>query len=162
GRRQRLSLDRLPRRVRNRAEALAQHAIRRHRAERPPARPRQPEPLLDERELRPRLSLIGADYYLDDPRLVLVPIEHLGPDGMSAELAVLLSARVGWSTETIRLFDAGFACYWTRGMELARRTRGWVRPRRRHVAVVRDPLSVRPYVQLLNTSAWLLYECDLD
>ncbi len=36
-------------------------------------------------------------------------------------------------------------------------------PRRRHVAVVvGDPLAVRPYVQLLNTSAWVIYAADLD
>ncbi|MCW5891311.1 MAG: hypothetical protein KIT14_12275 [bacterium] len=36
-------------------------------------------------------------------------------------------------------------------------------PRRRHLAVVTgDALAVRPYAQLLNTSAWLLYEADVD
>lgn len=36
-------------------------------------------------------------------------------------------------------------------------------PRIRHLAVVvGDPLAVRPYAQLLNTSAWLLYEADVD
>src|SRR5262249_58604874 len=39
---------------------------------------------------------------------------------------------------------------------------GWARPRARHVAVALEPYRVRPYVQLLNTSAWLLYESDLD
>src|SRR5690348_18358456 len=39
----------------------------------------------------------------------------------------------------------------------------WPPPRLRHVAIVTgDPRGVRPYVQLLNTSAWLLYACDLD
>ena len=104
----------------------------------------------------------GADYYLDDPRLVLVPSEHLTPAGMSAEFAALVTAERAWSPGHVGLFDAGFARYWERSAGLARRTRTWCAPRLRHVAVVRDPCSVRPYVQLLNTSAWLLYESDLD
>lgn len=36
-------------------------------------------------------------------------------------------------------------------------------PRIRHLGVVvGDALAVRPYAQLLNTSAWLLYEADVD
>ena len=103
-----------------------------------------------------------ADYYLDDPRLILVPIEHLGPDGMSAEFAALLAERRGWSAARVALFDAGFARYWARGAALARRTRTWLPPRRRHVALAAEPYAIRPYVQLLNTSAWLLYEADVD
>ena len=106
--------------------------------------------------------LRGADYYLDDPRVVLVPIEHLGTTGMSAALAEVLVARAGWTREDVALFDAAFSLYWARGTALASRTRHWLAPRRRHVAVVRDPRAVRPYVHLLNTSAWLLYACDLD
>jgi hypothetical protein len=106
--------------------------------------------------------LNGADYYLDDPRLVLVPIEHLGPTGVDSAMAALLVGRAGWSAATVALFDAAFALYWTRGTALARRTSTWLAPRRRHVAVVRDPVSVRPYVQLLNTSAWMLYASDVD
>jgi hypothetical protein len=103
-----------------------------------------------------------ADYYLGDPRVVLVPIEHLSPAGMSAAFAGAVAARRGWSAERIALFDSAFALYWTRSAALARRTATWPAPRRRHVAVVADPRAVRPYVQLLNTSAWLLYEMDVD
>lgn len=35
-------------------------------------------------------------------------------------------------------------------------------PRLRHVGVLHDAWSVRPYVQILNTSAWLLDDSDLD
>ncbi len=35
-------------------------------------------------------------------------------------------------------------------------------PRLRHIAVIVEPDAVRPYVQLLNTSAWTLYADDLD
>src|SRR5262249_4320556 len=55
-----------------------------------------------------------------------------------------------------------FTRYWERSASLARRTAGWPPPRLRHVAVVTEPLDVRPYVSLLNTSAWLLYASDVD
>jgi hypothetical protein len=55
-----------------------------------------------------------ADYYLDEPGFVLVPIEHLGPSGTTRELAALLRSRCGWSAERIRLLDAGFTLYWSR------------------------------------------------
>src|SRR5262249_18924146 len=102
------------------------------------------------------------EYYFADPRLVLVPIEHLGASGMSREFGALVAARAGWSAAIIDLFDAGFARYWERSASLARRTATWPPPRRRHVAVVRQPRGVRPWVQLLNTSAWLVYASDLD
>ena len=81
---------------------------------------------------------------------------------MSAELAGLLAARRGWRPAQVSLFDAGLSLYWTRGAALARRTRTWPAPRLRHVAVAADATAVRPYSQLLNTSAWLLYASDLD
>jgi hypothetical protein len=81
---------------------------------------------------------------------------------MSAEFAAFARERAGWGAQRIALFDTAFARYWERGADLARRTRTWPAPRRRHVAVVDDAASVRPYVQLLNTSAWMLYGGDLD
>jgi hypothetical protein len=81
---------------------------------------------------------------------------------MTRAFAELVSARAGWSAATVALFDDGFARYWTRATSLARRATGWPPPRRRHVAVVREPLAVRPYASLLNTSAWLLYAADVD
>src|SRR4051794_20819040 len=103
-----------------------------------------------------------SDYYLEDPRLILVPIEHLSPDGMSRELAVLLRDDPRWDDARTALFDAGFRLYFARATALARRTRTWPAPRLRHAAVVTDPAAVRPFVQLLNTSAWLLYADDFD
>jgi hypothetical protein len=118
---------------------------------------------VDRAELRHGLPAVAlADYYVADPRVVLVPIEHLSPRGMSAELAGMLAGRKGWSAARVALFDAGFTCYWTRAADLARRTATWPPPRRRHVAVVRDASAVRPYVGLLNTSAWVLFDADLD
>lgn len=92
---------------------------------------------------------------------MLVPIEHLGPEGLSRDFAAAVTAR-GWSAERIALFDAAFALYWRRAADLARRVRGWPAPRLRHVAVIAEPLAVHPYVSLLNTSAWTLYAADLD
>lgn len=103
-----------------------------------------------------------ADYYFADPRIFLIPIEHLGPAGMSAEFAAELRARGIWSDERVAFFDRSFRLYWERSSELARRTRTWMPPRIRHVAVVLRESGVRPYAQLLNTSAWTVYACDFD
>jgi hypothetical protein len=102
------------------------------------------------------------EYYFSDPRVVLVPIEHLSATGMTREFAALAGERAGWSAATVALFDAGFARYWERAASLARRTATWPPPRRRHVAVMAGQRDVLPWVQLLNTSAWLVYGSDLD
>jgi hypothetical protein len=106
-------------------------------------------------------SIPLADYYFGDPRLVLVPIEHLGANGMSGEFAAAVAAQ-GWSRARIAFFDAAFSRYWQRSADLASRLRGWPAPRLRHVAVVAEPLAVHPYASLLNTSTWTLYAGDLD
>jgi hypothetical protein len=103
-----------------------------------------------------------ADFCLNDPRLVLVPIEHLGEHGVTVAFSHLLVSRCGWSDERVALLSRGLMLYWERCGALAQRSRTWLAPRRRHVCVVRDPGTARPYAQLLNTSAWTLYECDLD
>lgn len=103
-----------------------------------------------------------GSYYLHDPRVVLLPIERLGPSGMDAALAELLRTEAGWEAERVALFDRGFALYWSRSASLAARTRTWPAPRLRHVAVVGDAGGVRPYAQMLNTSAWTLWQADLD
>ena len=102
------------------------------------------------------------EYYFGDPRVVLVPVEHLGSTGMTPEFAARAAERAGWSAATIALFDAAFTRYWERAASLARRTATWPPPRRRHIVVVGEPRDVIPWVQLLNTSAWLVYASDLD
>jgi len=102
------------------------------------------------------------DHGFADLRLVLVPIEHLSATGVSREFAAALAARAGWPDERIALLDTAFALYWSRSTALARRLRSWPPPRVRHIAVVREPLTLHPYAQLLNASAWTLYDCDLD
>jgi hypothetical protein len=81
---------------------------------------------------------------------------------MTRAFAVQVAARRGWTPAQVALFDAGFALYWTRSADLARRAAGWMAPRRRHVAVVTAPDAVRPWAQLLNTSAWTLDAADVD
>jgi len=107
--------------------------------------------------------MLDGAWALDDPRVATVPLEHWTAAGMAPGWAVALRARRGWDAGRIALFDAGVRRYWQRSTALARRDRHWPPPRRRHVVVVeRDPLAVRPWVQLLGTSAWLLYADDLD
>src|SRR6185503_12294453 len=161
GRQRRLPLDGFPRCLRHHPDALARHVAGDRAEQRPRARRWLPGVLLDGCELQPRIPAV-ADYYFADPSLALVPIEHLTPIGMSGEFAALLAARRGWRSAQIALFDAGFSLYWTRSAALAGRTATWPAPRLRHVAVVADGAAVRPYSQLLNTSAWLLYASDLD
>ena len=103
-----------------------------------------------------------VDYCFADGRLVLVPIEHLSPAGVSRDFAAVLLDRGGWSVARLALFDESFRLYWARSAELSRRTRTWMPPRVRHVAVVIRDVAVRPYAQLLNTSAWTCYACDFD
>jgi hypothetical protein len=103
-----------------------------------------------------------ADYYFEDARLILIPVEQLTPAGLRPEFAALLRERCAWDDARSALFDTAFTLYWTRTTALAAHSCHWAPPRLRHVAVLRTPLAVRPYVQLLNTSAWLLYESDFD
>src|SRR5262245_7636954 len=102
------------------------------------------------------------ELYFADPRLTLVPIEHLGPDGVAPEFAAALCARPGWDAARIELLDDGFALYWHRVGALARRAPERSPPRLRNVAVVHEPDAVRPFASLLNTSTWTLYASDLD
>ncbi len=102
------------------------------------------------------------DFYFADPRVTLIPVEHLTPEGIAATFAATLRERCGWSEAQLELFDAGFATYWERLAALARRGRDLSPPRRRNVAVVTDPDAVRPFASLLNTSTWTLYACDVD
>jgi hypothetical protein len=103
-----------------------------------------------------------ADYYFADPQLTLIPIEHLTPFGMDAVYAGVLCQRRAWDARRVELFNAAFSLYWARSTALASRSRFWAAPRLRHVAVAAGAHAVRPYAQLLNTSAWMLYESDLD
>lgn len=101
-------------------------------------------------------------FWFHDPRVTLVPIEQLGPEGLFPEFAETLAQRPGWSAARVDLLDEGFALYWERLDALARRSGDFGPPRLRNVAVVHDADTVRPYASLLNTSTWMLYASDLD
>jgi hypothetical protein len=103
-----------------------------------------------------------SEYYLHDPRLILIPIEALSPSGIDRDFAAFLHDRCGWSAAATELAGNGFRTYWERSSSLASRTHTWAPPRLRNIGVVRDPWSVRPYVQILNTCTWMLYESDFD
>ena len=100
-----------------------------------------------------RLPLAG--FYFGDRRLTLVPVEHLSAGGTSAAFAAALTVERGWEAPRIALLNEGFARYWQRSAELARRLPDWPTPRCRHIAVLDQPFDVHPYVSLLNTSAYI-------
>ncbi len=102
-----------------------------------------------------------ADFYFDDPRVDLIPIEHLTASGVDAEFADILQVR-GWREAQTALLNRAFRIYWSRASELASRCASWPAPRLRHIAVIRDSAAVRPYAQILNTSSWSLYAADFD
>jgi len=100
------------------------------------------------------------ELYFSDPRL-LVPIEALSETGVADAFAER-AAPHGLAATRRALFDGGFCRYFARALDLADRTATWPAPRLRHVAIVAEPLAVRPYAQLLNTSAWTLLAADLE
>lgn len=101
-------------------------------------------------------------FYFLDPRVSLVPIEELSPEGVRAAFAEQLAVRPEWSPQRVALLDRGLALFWSRRDALSRRGGDVEPPRLRNVAVVHDGDAVRPYASLLNTSTWTLYACDLD
>ncbi len=102
------------------------------------------------------------ELYFLDPRLVLIPIEHLSPRGVSAEMADLLAARRRDGARLAALIDEAMPRYWSRSQALAERSARWSPPRLRNIAVIDDATGIPPYVQILNTSTWTLFDCDLD
>src|SRR5262245_5697680 len=101
------------------------------------------------------------DFYFLDPRLILVPIEHLTPAGLSTAFSTMLRRRCAWGDARVQFFNDAFARYWSRSAALAARTPTWAPPRLRNVGLIVEPRAVRPYVQLLNTSTWALYASDV-
>jgi len=103
-----------------------------------------------------------GEFYFVDPRLDLVPSEHLASDGIDEAFAAALAERPGWSRGRVALLEEGIALYWDRLESLAARAPHLRPPRLRNVGVVRTPESVRPYAQILNESTWTIYLSDLD
>jgi hypothetical protein len=103
-----------------------------------------------------------AEYCRGESGFLLLPIEHLSSEGSDAELAAFLQNECCWSSERVALVDAALVLYWSRSQTLAKQTGAWPRPRIRNLGVAKDTASLRPYAQVLNTSTWSLYDCDLD
>ncbi len=101
------------------------------------------------------------EFYLADPRVALVPIEHLSPTGLSSEISRVLRDRTG-DDRAADALGAAFSLYWERTSALARRIRTWAPPRLRNIAVIDSSTAIPPYVQLLNTSTWTIFDCDCD
>ena len=102
------------------------------------------------------------DFYFSDPRVALVPIEHLSATGVSPEFARVLAERIAGGAGIVAILDEAFPLYWERIGRLVGRTRSWPPPRLRNVAIVDSSTFIPPYVQLLNTSTWTLFDCDFD
>jgi hypothetical protein len=101
------------------------------------------------------------DYSRLDPRVVLLRPEHLAPQGLTDE-GRRFALGAGWDHDRAEILDRGFRLYWGRADALARRASELPAPRLRHVAVVRHADRVRPFAQMLNQSAWTMYEADFD
>jgi hypothetical protein len=102
------------------------------------------------------------DFYFRDSRLLLVPIEHLSPSGVSADFSRILAERRRNGAALAAAIDEAFPLYWQRSSALAGRSRQWPPPRLRNIAVIDADTAIPPYVQLLNTSTWTLFDCDFD
>lgn len=96
-----------------------------------------------------------------DPRLDLIPAEHLAADGIDEDWTDALRARGGWSDGHIATLEAAIELYWDRYDDLAEKAGYLSPPRLRSIGVIRDPESVRPYAQILNESTSTLYLQDL-
>lgn len=103
-----------------------------------------------------------GEFYFLDRRSVLVPIEHLSPDGVSAEFAALLANRHPAGAAIASFLAKAFSLYWQRSAHLAEKLRSWPPPRLRNIAILDSTTAIPPYVQLLNTTTWTLFDCDFD
>jgi hypothetical protein len=96
--------------------------------------------------------------------LFLVPAEHLGADGCSAEYVdAHASARPERAANERAMLDATLLRYFARTSALTSRAPdSWMPPRRANLAVITDPARVRPYTPPFLGTSWILYESDLD
>ena len=103
-----------------------------------------------------------TDFYFSDPRLTLLPLEHLSPAGMSGDLARLLAEFRGWSAERIALFDAAFASL----LAAQRRARAPHAPLAVAASAPRRGRGRSARGATLRAASqhhvWTLYDCDLD
>ncbi len=105
---------------------------------------------------------ILAELYFADPRTHLIPIEHLSPEGVTPAYGRELARRLPYAAAALDLLNTAFPLYWQRSAELAGRTNTWATPRLRNLAIVDSSAAIPPYVQLLNTSTWTLFDVDFQ
>lgn len=105
---------------------------------------------------------MSADFCFADSQAVLIPIEHLSPEGLSPRFSEWLVERRPNGAAVARLLDGAFPLYWQRSRRLANAVPAWPPPRVRNVAVIASGSAIPPYVQVLNTSTWTLFDCDFD
>jgi hypothetical protein len=90
--------------------------------------------------------MIPFEYYLLEPRVTLVPTEHLTPTGIDRVFGEVLRDRVGWSESRVALLGGAFALYWARDGARTQDPR-FVR-RGGAIAVVQEGTVLRPYAPL--------------
>ncbi len=108
-----------------------------------------------------RAALLRA-FYFHDPRMDLVPGEHLASDGIDADFRAALEARPGWTRGHVELLERAVILFWERYDDLAARAAEFSAPRLRNIGVIRRSDEIRPYAQILNESSSVLYLDDLD
>lgn len=104
-----------------------------------------------------------ARFCLDHPGACLLPAEHLGEGGASAEVRAVLERKEGLSPGHLDLFDRGYRLYRRRAADLHGRAPGsWLPPRKAHVLLITDPDRVPSYSAPFLGASWCLHASDLD
>ncbi len=102
-------------------------------------------------------------FCLSHDELFVIPIDELGPTGVTPRFAGVLADARGITEDWIAGFDAAFSAYWERATDLyARAPDAWFPPRLQNVCVVTDRDRTRPYHQPLYRSSWTLDVSDFD
>lgn len=98
-----------------------------------------------------------------DPGLFVVPVEAVGPNGVSQEFLHAAREQGVLPESRLELLSAALVRYWQRSLELYERDpQHWFLPRAQHICIVRRGHNVRPYFQPIHNSSWLLYDDDFD
>ena len=104
-----------------------------------------------------------ARFCFGQPGAYLIPAEHLGEQGLSADMAEALSREQGLSAADLAFFNEAYALYRARAADLHRRApASWLPPRSANLVVATDPDRVRPYSAPFLGTSWFLYASDLD
>ncbi len=95
--------------------------------------------------------------------MFVVPLEVLGPCGVSPEFAAQVTAAGLIRESVLNCLGRAFAAFWERSIALHEADPAhWFPPRAQHICFIRKGAEVRPYFQPIYNSSWLLYEVDVD